>query len=119
MEKYREEEKTRQFTISKPALRAFLKESHTQRRKSFSSKSTRKNKSQERKYSIKEQLEEIYQFQHSKTVSSYASRGEKKEEKIIQTIKATNEIIDISKHLPILILNINDPNSFSTETHIS
>lgn len=64
-------------------------------------------------------MEEIYQFQRSKTVSSYASRGEKKEENIIQTIKTTNEIIDISKHLPILILNINDPNSFSTETHIS
>lgn len=63
-------------------------------------------------------MEEIYQFQHSKTVSSYASRGEKKEESIIQTIKTTNEIIDISKHL-LLILNINDPNSFSTETHIS
>lgn len=109
MEKYREEEKTRQFIIIEPALWAFLKESYTQRRKSFSSKSTRKNKSQERKSSIKEQLEETYQFQRSKTVSSYASRGEKKEEKIIQTIKTTNEIIDISKHLPKLILNINDP----------
>lgn len=45
--------------------------------------------------------------------------GEKRKKKNNLTIKTTNEIIDVNKRLPILILNINDPNSLSTEIHIS